>query len=72
MFTRTCNTLSPYLRLRKRVPVKDAEIKAFIAIILNMDLILKPTIKSYWSDSISLFRFLVVLDLSIFFHFLNG
>ncbi|KAG8335548.1 zinc finger protein [Homalodisca vitripennis] len=42
--------LSPHSRLRAWVPTTVLEIKAFIITILNMGLIQKPTMKSYWTD----------------------
>lgn len=42
---------SPNSFLRKWVPVTLLEIKMFIATVMNMGLIRKPSIKSYWSTS---------------------
>lgn len=47
------DSLSPASRFRKWVPVTVPEMKAFVIVILNMGLVLKPTIKSYWSTSSS-------------------
>ncbi|KAG8268458.1 hypothetical protein J6590_025775 [Homalodisca vitripennis] len=41
------NNLFPHSKFRSWVPVSLIEIKAFIAVLLNMVLIRKPTIKSY-------------------------
>lgn len=41
--------LSPNSRLHSWVAVTNSEIRAFIAVILNMGLIKKPTIFSYWT-----------------------
>jgi hypothetical protein len=41
--------LSPRNAVRKWNPVSMTEVKAFIAVLLNMGIIKKPTIRSYWS-----------------------
>ncbi|KAG8296710.1 hypothetical protein J6590_089533 [Homalodisca vitripennis] len=45
------NNISPHSRLKSWSPVTLSEIKSFIAVILNMGLVRKPTIKSYWSKA---------------------
>lgn len=47
------NRLSPHSRLKDWTNVTVAEMKAFLAIVLNMGLICKPTIESYWSQKSS-------------------
>lgn len=47
------NNLSPKSRLKSWINVTLQEMKAFIAVILNMGIIRKPTIESYWSKSSS-------------------
>lgn len=45
------NNISPTSRLNSWVPVTGSEILAFIVVIFNMGLNIKPTIKSYWSKN---------------------
>ncbi|KAG8287843.1 zinc finger protein [Homalodisca vitripennis] len=47
------DTLSPRSRFRSWLPVTVPEMRIFIATILNMGLVKKPTIKSYWSKTCS-------------------
>lgn len=47
------NNISPKSRLRSWAKVTVSEVRAFIVVILNMGLIRKPTLKSYWSTSSS-------------------
>lgn len=42
------NNLSPFSRVRKWVDVTLLEMKAFLSIIINMGMITKPSITSYW------------------------
>ncbi|XP_047106833.1 piggyBac transposable element-derived protein 4-like [Schistocerca piceifrons] len=46
--------LSPNSRIKQWQPTTVAEMRAFIAVILNMGLIKKPTIFSYWSTDANL------------------
>lgn len=45
------NEVGPHSRRQNWLPVTFNEIRAFIAVILNMGLIRKPTIPSYWSTT---------------------
>ncbi|XP_049812674.1 piggyBac transposable element-derived protein 4-like [Schistocerca nitens] len=72
--------LSPNSRLKQWQPTTVAEMRAFIAAVLNMGLIKKPTIFSYWSTDANLLtpwfsqmfsrnRFQLLLR---FFHFVDN
>ncbi|XP_078315855.1 acyl-coenzyme A thioesterase 1-like isoform X3 [Crassostrea virginica] len=45
------SVLSRHSRARKWVPVRIKEMKGFLAVILNMGLVRKPTIPEYWNKS---------------------